>query len=244
MKLFTIIRLTLSQLVRAKAQLLAIFGSPFLLAGLAMALWPKAPSSGIVGTVISVPGYMIFAAATGWASVNFHRHVLLGERFGIAPRLHAKATLLYMLGSLLLSLIVIGASLQLVPQVVEASVALGSEPLVGLGTSAVATVLIAFYLRWAAALPEVAIGGRAARAQRGLRGNAGTFLILGLLAVGATAALNFLIMALAWGLPLASARAVTIAFGVISLLGAVVACMVYASLLTAIYRTLVPPSES
>ncbi|CAM3222289.1 hypothetical protein SAMN04488021_13023 [Paracoccus aminovorans] len=110
MKILRIPAATLQQVLRRPGQTLRILGLPTLIAILSlilsMVLTAQAGLSSpmAIAVLLGLTGLQQLLLAS-WAAVNFHRHVLLGERFGVLPRLHLRETARYALGLLLIVLL-------------------------------------------------------------------------------------------------------------------------------------------
>lgn len=91
-------------------QTLRIFALPGLMMMLAIAalLWFSLSRNSILMDLLFALAVMTTLVSSLWSAVNFHRHILLGERFGWLPRLHGRAVLGYGLMMIPMGLVLFG----------------------------------------------------------------------------------------------------------------------------------------
>lgn len=126
-----------------------------------------------------------------WATVNFHRHVLLGERFGWLPRLHFRETAGYGIMLIPMGLVLAGCTWAIT--LVGAELIFGANrgdqglhyaiPRMVLFTLVSSTLLGALSLRLFSLLPGLAIGA-VLRGYTRPRGSIPTILLIALILSG------------------------------------------------------------
>lgn len=91
-------------------QTLRIFALPGLLIMLTVAalLWFSLSRNSILLDLLFALAVITTLVSSLWSAVNFHRHILLGERFGWLPRLHGRAMLGYGLMMIPMGLVLAG----------------------------------------------------------------------------------------------------------------------------------------
>lgn len=91
-------------------QTLRIFALPGLLIMLTVAamLWFSLSRNSILLDLLFALAVITTLVSSLWSAVNFHRHILLGERFGWLPRLHGRAVLGYGLMMIPMGLVLFG----------------------------------------------------------------------------------------------------------------------------------------
>lgn len=164
MKILRIPAATLRQVLRRPGQTLRILGLPTLIAtlslALSMVLTAQAGLSGptALATLLGLTGLQQLLLAS-WAAVNFHRHVLLGERFAILPRLHLRETARYALGLLLIVLLCLAVLIPFMLVLVQlAGQSTHPGRVLVLARVLPAAAVYAIGLRLAGPLPGLAIG--------------------------------------------------------------------------------------
>ncbi|MCV2446634.1 MULTISPECIES: hypothetical protein [Paracoccus] len=164
MKILRIPAATLQQVLRRPGQTLRILGLPTLIGilslVLSMVLTAQAGLSSpmVIAVLLGLTGLQQLLLAS-WAAVNFHRHVLLGERFGVLPRLHLRETARYALGLLLIVLLCLAILIPFMLVLVQlAGQSTHPGRVLFLARVLPAAVVYAMALRLAGPLPGLAIG--------------------------------------------------------------------------------------
>lgn len=119
---------------------------------------------------------LVVLLLTTWIAVNFHRMVLLGERFGWLPSLHRRETLGYVLQSLplIVVLILVTLMLSLVGLGISRTLAVNGAPPRGLVTGlglVMGLIVSTLGMRLLAMLPALAIGTTISGAFAAMRGS-------------------------------------------------------------------------
>lgn len=242
------------QLAQRPGQTMRIFGLPALLSVVFTAtfpfmvaktgLWGPSPTLAFILITVSVK-IVLF----GWAAVNFHRHVVLGEKFGAVAQIHGRLTARYALGLLFVTAICMAVFTTLrftLATMASGSTAPDRAALVIYVVPLFATFATA--LRLAAPLPGLAVGIRYLQdfaAQEGHR------LVFAGLAGVATAAvmlkeLFYTLVAPPIIAQISETNASLIAAILLSALALieVIGAAFAISLLSAVYRTFVEPADA
>lgn len=169
-------------------QTMRIFALPALLmAGIAAAaIWAIMQSPRLHAGVIFIPAAMAAILCGFWPVINFHRHILLGERFGWLPRLYWREVIGYGVMTIPLGLVVLGANIL---ATLAAREVMSADPIlipippmaeVLLITLLLGTFTTAVALRLFSLLPGLAIGAPMAGYARTARGS---LIAIGLVAL-------------------------------------------------------------
>lgn len=199
MKAVAILRHAIWQVFGNMGQVLRIVALPTALAFAAMALILPSLAQGLggPGTMIVVISLTTFLGT--WVAVNFHRMVLLGERFDWLPALHLREIGRYLLlmlpMGLLIAVLIMGTGFLLRavigdPDLLPSLRQSGPMMILNLVVSMLFTALA---LRLFAALPAPAIGADTGGVSRALRGTWPVLLGLAASLIVAQFALAFLL---------------------------------------------------
>lgn len=115
MTALNILRTALVNIFADFSQTMRIFALPALLIAAAGAAgaWFLMSLSGLELNLLYAGGAITVIFCALWASVNFHRHILLDERFGWLPRMYGRAMLTYGIMAIPMGLILYGYSFAL-----------------------------------------------------------------------------------------------------------------------------------
>lgn len=167
-------------------QTVRIFALPALLLAfiLGAAIWAMMQYPRVHEGVVIVPAALAAVVAVLWPTINFHRHVLTGERFGWIPRIHWRAVFGYGVMTIPLGLVVLGLNFL---AALVASKAMSAIP--DSIPPAAQVILIALFLgtfstaiglRLFSLLPGLAIGATMAGYSPTARGSLVTILLVAL----------------------------------------------------------------
>lgn len=196
----------------------------------------------------NIPGIAIFtmmltaAICALWTTVNFHRHVLLGERFGWLPRLHLREMAGYGIMTIPMWLVLAGCTwaLMLVLKEVTFATSWGDHgspfamPYMILVTLVSSTLLTGLALRLFSLLPGLAIG-EALRGYARPLGSIPTILLIALILSGLRTGYSLLLWLMTTRLEPQTAMFVLNASWFTGLVIGIFAPIYAISLLTALY---------
>lgn len=240
----TIMLTALRQIFANLGQVLRIFLLPCLIATAIIfgGIW-------IIYEHRNIPGQaaftlMLTALICGlWSAVNFHRHILLGERFGWLPRLHIRETMGYGIMPIPMGLVLVGSTWAIT--LVATELIFGPNlNLLGqmhvilravLFTLVTSTLIVALGLRLLSLLPGLAIGA-VLRGYTRPRGSIATVLLIALILSGLRIGYSILL----WAMMMTPIDPPTIIFvlqstWVANVIIAIFAPIYFISLLTALY---------
>jgi hypothetical protein len=190
MTAFKIITAAFRNIFADFGQTVRIFALPLLISAVTMGatVWlllflDAGPSWEIIAQII-LPAGLVVTLCTLWSTINFHRYVLMGERFGWIPRAHWREMLIYGLMTIPMALMVVVVSYVMVWLTGRFGLAMmqliGPMTFVILMTLMLQTIVTAIGLRLFSLLPGLAIGESLGSYSRDSRGSLGTILMIAL----------------------------------------------------------------
>ena len=229
-------------------QTIHIFALPALVLALltGLAIWILISVPGLREGLVILPLGLGAIICTLWPAVNFHRHVLMGERFGWVPRIHWRELLGYGLMMIPLGLAVLLASfaIRLVTALFLNDMPLAEDPLTAILLASLVfwTTTMTVSLRLFSLLPALAIGETLRGYSRAGQGSLATILLIALALVLVGSGYSILQIVLAPHLIWALAPGPLVALYATQLLMDLLSTIFGISLMTALYATYVQPA--